>query len=87
MFVFLEVCLFELIFMILILGEIILVQFECVWCEGLVVQLDDSVCFGIVVFVVCIVVVVNGDVLVYGVNIGFGKLVLIKIVVKDIVML
>lgn len=69
--------------LILIPGETTLAQLERVWREGLAVRLADSARPGIAASAARIEAAANGDVPVYGVNTGFGKLASIKIASKD----
>lgn len=67
----------------LIPGATTLAQLERVWREGLAVRLDDSARAGIDASAARIEAAANGDVPVYGVNTGFGKLASIKIASED----
>lgn len=69
--------------LILTPGETTLAQLERVWREGLAVRLADSARPGIAASAARIAAAANGDVPVYGVNTGFGKLASIKIAAKD----
>lgn len=69
--------------LILTPGETTLKQLERVWREGLPVRLADSARSGIAASAARIAAAANGDVPVYGVNTGFGKLASIKIASKD----
>lgn len=69
--------------MILIPGDTTLKQLERVWREGLAVRLADSARAGIDASAARIAAAARGDVPVYGVNTGFGKLASIKIASKD----
>ncbi|MDO5606564.1 MAG: histidine ammonia-lyase [Paracoccus sp. (in: a-proteobacteria)] len=64
-------------------GETTLAQLERVWREQLPVRLADSARPGIAASAARIEAAANGDVPVYGVNTGFGKLASIKIAPKD----
>ncbi|MDF3605019.1 histidine ammonia-lyase [Paracoccus sp. DMF-8] len=69
--------------LILTPGETTLSQLERVWREGLPVRLDDSARPRIADSAARINAAANGDVPVYGVNTGFGKLASIKIAAGD----
>ncbi len=69
--------------LILIPGETTLAQLERVWREELAVRLHDSARAGIAASAARIAAAANGDVPVYGVNTGFGKLASIKIAAQD----
>ncbi|PZO68298.1 MAG: histidine ammonia-lyase [Paracoccus denitrificans] len=69
--------------LILTPGATTLDQLEHVWRTGVPVRLADSARPGIVASAARIEAAANGDVPVYGVNTGFGKLASIKIEAKD----
>lgn len=69
--------------LILTPGKTTLAQLERVWREGLAVRLADSARDGIARSAAAIEAAANGDVPVYGVNTGFGKLASIKIAAGD----
>lgn len=69
--------------LILTPGETTLAQLERVWREELAVRLADSARPGVAASAARIEAAANGDVPVYGVNTGFGKLASIKIAAKD----
>jgi histidine ammonia-lyase len=69
--------------LILIPGETTLAQLEAVWRKGHAVRLADSARAGIIASAARINAAANGDVPVYGVNTGFGKLASIKIRAED----
>lgn len=69
--------------LILTPGETTLAQLERVWREELAVRLADSARPGIAASAARIEAAANGDVPVYGVNTGFGKLASIKIAAGD----
>lgn len=69
--------------MILTPGDTTLAQLEQVWRGELAVQLHDSACEGIAASAARIAAAASGDVPVYGVNTGFGKLASIKIRSQD----
>ncbi|MDS9466463.1 histidine ammonia-lyase [Paracoccus sp. MBLB3053] len=69
--------------LILIPGETTLAQLESVWREGHAVRLADSARPGIAASAARIAAAASGDVPVYGVNTGFGKLASIKIKSED----
>ena len=69
--------------LILTPGETTLAQLESVWRKGLAVRLADSARPGIAASAARIQAAANGDVPVYGVNTGFGKLASIKIRSED----
>ena len=64
-------------------GQVTLAELERIWREGLAVRLADSARKGIVESAARIDAAANGDVPVYGVNTGFGKLASIKIKTED----
>ncbi len=68
---------------ILVPGETTLAQLERVWRQGLAVRLADSARPGIAASAARIATAANGEVPVYGVNTGFGKLASIKIAARD----
>ncbi|KGJ06810.1 histidine ammonia-lyase [Paracoccus halophilus] len=69
--------------LILTPGETTLAQLEQVWRQQSAVRLDDSARAGIAASAARIAAAANGDVPVYGVNTGFGKLASIKIAAGD----
>ncbi len=69
--------------LILTPGETTLAQLERVWRDALSVRLADSARPGILASAARIAAAANGDVPVYGVNTGFGKLASIKIRAED----
>ena len=69
--------------LILTPGATTLHQLERVWREGLAVRLADSARAGIAASAARIQAAANGEVPVYGVNTGFGKLASIKIAAGD----
>jgi histidine ammonia-lyase len=64
-------------------GKVTLAELERIWREGLAVRLADSARKGIAESAARIEAAANGDVPVYGVNTGFGKLASIKIKAED----
>lgn len=64
-------------------GTVTLAELERIWREGLAVRLADSARKGIAESAARIEAAANGDVPVYGVNTGFGKLASIKIKAED----
>ncbi|WP_315926938.1 histidine ammonia-lyase [Mesorhizobium sp. SP-1A] len=64
-------------------GQVTLADLERVWREGLAVRLAESARAGIANSAAAIDAAANGDVPVYGVNTGFGKLASIKIKAED----
>ncbi|MHA6686743.1 histidine ammonia-lyase [Mesorhizobium sp. A556] len=68
---------------VLIPGKVTLADLERVWREGLAVRLADSARAGIADSAARIDAAAKGDVPVYGVNTGFGKLASIKIKTED----
>ena len=64
-------------------GQVTLTELERIWREGLAVRLADSARQGIVESAARIDAAAHGDVPVYGVNTGFGKLASIKIKTED----
>ncbi len=64
-------------------GKVTLADLERVWREGLAVRLADSARAGIADSAARIDAAAKGDVPVYGVNTGFGKLASIKIKTED----
>jgi len=64
-------------------GQVTLTELERIWREGLAVRLADSARKGIADSAARIDAAANGDVPVYGVNTGFGKLASIKIKTED----
>jgi histidine ammonia-lyase len=64
-------------------GKVTLADLERVWREGLAVRLADSARAGIADSAARIDAAAKGDVPVYGVNTGFGKLASIKIKAED----
>ncbi|MGH6761658.1 MAG: histidine ammonia-lyase [Phyllobacterium sp.] len=69
--------------LILIPGHVTLAELERIWREGLAVRLADSARAGIANSAARIDAAAKGDVPVYGVNTGFGKLASIKIKAED----
>src|SRR5690606_11490462 len=64
-------------------GSVSLAELERIWREGLAVRLHDSARAGIADSAARIDAAAKGDVPVYGVNTGFGKLASIKIKAED----
>src|SRR5690349_669226 len=64
-------------------GKVTLADLERVWREGLTVRLADSARPGIAASAARIEAAASGNVPVYGVNTGFGKLASIKIKSED----
>ncbi len=68
---------------ILIPGETTLAQLERIWRDGAAARLDDSARPGVEAAAARIAQAAAGDVPVYGVNTGFGKLASLKIAPQD----